>query len=143
MARPRYETAADRTRESKAAALFASHYKDLKVTKMEHGAFADFEIRKGVKLVGYMEVKTRRCPSTQYRTYHVSKMKLLTLQKTARKHGVRPVLLVQWSDKAGWIDVDTYLANATFTTGGRWDRNDPHDVEEMAEVNIKDYFRFL
>lgn len=142
MGRPRYETQADRNREAAVAERFASNYNQMVVTKLPKGHRADYLANSKGTDVAYIEIKTRTCNSTTYDTYHVSKDKLQSLQKIAEKDGLRALLLVQWRDKAGWIEVGNFLANATFKRGGRWDRNDPFDVEEMAEVDIS-LFKFI
>lgn len=142
MTRPRYETAADRKRESGVGKKFADAFVDMTVVKLEHGHRADFLAtdRNGKK--AYIEVKTRTCTSDHYPTYHVSSDKLRSLLRLAEKDGHDALLLVQWRDRLGYIPVKTFLSNATFKTGGRWDRGDEYDVEEMAEIPIR-YFKFI
>lgn len=142
MPRPRYETESDRRRESKVAERFASNFNDVTVEKMPHGDRADFLVMRNGKKSAYMEIKTRTCTSRQYATYHVSKDKLTSLAKQAQKDSIAALLLVQWRDRLGYISVKKFLDNASYRQGGRWDRNDPFDVEEMAEVDIN-LFTFL
>jgi len=142
MTRPQYETAADRTREGKVAAAFATAFKDVVVSKLPYGDRADFLLTQRGIDAAYIEIKTRTCTSKTYATYHVSKDKLEALRDKAAADSLAPVLVVQWKDRIGFINVNEYLAAATFKQGGRWDRNDPYDVEEMAEVAI-DKFQFL
>lgn len=140
--RPRYETAADRTREAGAMQRFVSAFQNVTAEKLSQGHRADFLAVDGNNRKAYVEVKTRTCTSGQYETYHVSHDKLKSLLALAEKDGYDAVLLVQWKDKTGYIPVKRYLANATFKQGGRWDRKDKFDVEEMAEVPIS-LFKFI
>ena len=141
MTRPRYETAEDRVREAEAAQKFADVML-LDVKKLEAGHRADFAVLDNGVEIGYLEVKTRTCNSTTYKTYHVSKDKLDALLALAKKENKRAALIVQWQDRAGFIGVGKFLSNATFKKGGRWDRGDKFDVEQMAEVDIN-LFQFL
>jgi hypothetical protein len=142
MTRPRYETAADRARELTVAEAFAKA-KSLDIRKMPHGHRADFELRREGNLIGYIEIKTRTCNSNTYGTYHISKDKLLALKSLGDRENTKVALVVRWKDRIGYITVKTVLDNASFKMGGRWDRGDKFDVEEMAEVDIRRYFKFL
>lgn len=136
MPRPQYETEADRVREAKAVKKFTDRYLDTTAEKLEYGASADYRVINEGRPVAYIEVKTRTCTSYQYKTYHISKAKLIALTRLGERDGLRPLLLVQWKDKTGVISVKKFLDNATYTRGGRYDRNDSFDIEEMAEVDI-------
>lgn len=142
MTRPRYETPEDRSRELVAATTLANHFTNTSIKKLPKNDRADFLLMADGVDVGYIEVKTRTCASTTYPTYHVSKDKLLALEAKAEKDGLRAMLLVSWVDRIGFIGVTRLLAEATFKQGGRWDRNDPADVEEMADIPINK-FKFL
>lgn len=140
--RPRYETEADRQREATVGQRFAAAFNDLTMEKLPHGHDADFLATDKNGKTALVEVKTRTCTSTTYPTYHVSKDKLSRLLRNAEKGGHDALLLVQWRDRLGYISVKTYLANATFKEGGRWDRGDKHDVEVMADIAIR-HFKFI
>ena len=142
MVRPIYETEADRKRESSAIEAFAKRYEGLTIEAMPRHHRADYKASKGDMVVAYIEVKTRTCSSKQYFTYHISKSKLDSLVRLAEGTNAIPVLLVQWTDRSGWIGVKNYLESATFKKGGRWDRGDALDVETMAEAPIN-LFKFL
>lgn len=139
MARPQYETAADREREARVIERITNRVTGSTATKLEYGACADYRLDVAGTPVAYVEVKTRTCSSKTYDTYHISHSKLKSLLSLARKDGVKPLLLVQWTNGAGIIGVDTYLREATLKSGGRRDRNDPYDIEEMAEVSISKF----
>lgn len=139
MVRPRYETQADLEREAAVIGALTRRITGAEAFKMEQGARADYRLVVNGSDVAYVEIKTRTCTSRTYATYHVSKDKLVSLRRLAEKNGVKPLLLVKWKDRIGVIGVDTYLDNATFAQGGRKDRNDPFDIEEMAEVRIEKF----
>lgn len=138
--RPRYETKADKEREALVAEKFARHFEDMSVEKLADQGRADYVAYQDGEPVGYIEIKVRTCQHNQYSTYFISKKKLLALQKLAGDK--KSAVVVQWTDRAGFIPVNLFLENATFRSGGRKDRNDPLDIEEMAEVDIS-LFRFL
>jgi hypothetical protein len=100
-------------------------------------------LRREGNLIGYIEIKTRTCNSNTYGTYHISKDKLLALKSLGDRENTKVALVVRWKDRIGYITVKTFLDNASFKMGGRWDRGDKFDVEEMAEVDIRRYFKFL
>lgn len=140
MTRVRYETAADRERELAAGERFAAAA-NATIVKLPDGACADFEVWRKGKHVGTIEIKTRTCASTDHTTYHVSKAKLKALKALAT-NSVMVALVVQWTDRCGYIGVSKFLANATYSQGGRTDRGDSFDVETMAAVPV-DLFTFL
>lgn len=140
MSRMRYETSADLDRELAAGEKFAAAQGST-VVKLPDDYPADFEVWRKGKHVGTIEIKTRTCSSTDHSTYHVSKSKLQALKAMATSN-VMVALVVQWTDRCGYIGVSKFLSNATFRQSGRTDRNDPSDVETMAAVPV-DMFTFL
>lgn len=142
MTRPRYETAADRSREARTIEKWASSFPSVTVTKLPHGHDADFLAVDSRGNEALVEVKTRTCNSDTYATYHVSADKLKRLQKNAGTSGRDALLVVEWRDRIGYIGVNKYLDNCTFKTGGRWDRGDKYDVETMADIEIS-HFIFI
>lgn len=140
--RPRYETAADRSRERRTIDKWVAAFNGVTVEKLAHHADADFLATDAKGKEAYVEVKTRTCTSTHYPTYHVSADKLRRLRKNAASAGRDAILVVEWRDRVGYINVNTFLDNAAFKEGGRWDRNDRHDVEIMAHVPIR-LFKFI
>lgn len=142
MVRPRYETARDRSREQRTADKFAAAFNDLTMEKLPHGHDADFLATDKNGKEALVEIKTRTCTSTTYPTYHISKDKLDRLIRNAAKDGRDALLVVEWRDRVGYVSVKRFLAASTFKKGGRWDRNDKHDVETMADAPIS-LFKFL
>lgn len=142
MTRPRYETEADRSREAKVAQKWAEAIGVSSLEKLPFGSDADFLAVNGVNREALVEIKTRTCESTTYPTYHVSADKLRRLDTAAVDSGRVAILVVQWRDRIGYIGVRKYLRNCSYKKGGRWDRNDKHDVEEMADIEIS-HFKFI
>lgn len=134
--RPIYETPTNRMNEHAAAVQFAaiSHCEFVRHDPL----FAwDYTFTREGKPVAFIEVKCRNVPSTKYARYMVSESKCVTLCNGAGLAGVAAVLLVQWTDCLGWLRIDG--VNWTTSTGGRWDRNDPLDVEPMAYFDIDQF----
>ena len=83
-----------------------------------------------------VEVKTRKNERNRYPTYMLSKNKYDTLCG-ATSHNMDALLAVQWTDQLGVIQLPT---EHIVSTGGRYDRNDPMDVEQVVlipTVNFK------
>lgn len=128
--RPRYETQADRDNEKaveKQIETWASC--TLKKTASQH--YLDWEAYRNGKLVALMEFKKRSNPRLQYPTYMVAKKKIDRGKIESAKAQVPFIFLVQWTDGLHYllIDDDTPM---TIGNGGRTDRNDRFDIEQMA-----------
>lgn len=136
MARRQYETEADRVREAGVIGRVTDKITGSTAEKLQYGSRADYRISVNGVPSAYVEIKTRTCTSKTYQTYHVSHDKLKALMAMAERDGLKPLLLVQWTDKVGVISVGKYLEHATFKRGGRTDRGDHFDIEQMAEVAI-------
>jgi hypothetical protein len=127
--RPKYESDADRSNQ---------HYV---LTKLEQ-AFGvpaerpteEFASYDGVFTLGgrkcAVEVKVRRNERARYPTYMLSKMKYDILCGFAAQ-GADALLAVQWTDQLGVIQLP---AEHKVSTGGRYDRNDPMDVEQVVLI---------
>lgn len=135
--RPKYESAGDRDNQysvlSKLERAFGSATAHLPT---EEYAFYD-----GVFTIGgrkcVVEVKVRKNERSRYPTYMLSKMKYDTLCSVTQQ-GADALLAVQWTDQLGVIQLPT---EHTISTGGRYDRNDPQDVEQVVLIPIKKFKR--
>ena len=96
---------------------------------------------RGDRLVALVEIKVRTCPSTRFSTYMISSQKVRSLEEAADQAGCCGVIVVAWTDRVGWIRVNEMAGLTTFK-GGRWDRGDPLDVEEVVYVEVS-RFRML
>jgi hypothetical protein len=65
----------------------------------------------------------------------ISKHKIDTLIATAESLKIMPILAVKWTDAQGWIDL-TKVAPIRTEVGGRIDRNDPKDQEQVYHYPI-------
>lgn len=97
----------------------------------------DYEMVREGLAVAIVEVKVRRCKMREYPTYMVSEAKALGLRDAAIERGIAGVLLVRWSDAAGWLRLDAgQTVKWTVGLGGRVDRGDPADIERVVLLPI-------
>jgi hypothetical protein len=94
-----------------------------------------FTFRDGRKCV--VEVKVRRNERRRYPTYMLSKMKYDKLYEFVRQDA-DALLAVQWTDELGVIQIP---AEHTVSTGGRYDRNDPMDIESVVLIPTSNFIR--
>jgi hypothetical protein len=134
--RPKYESEADRGNQNYVLSKLERAFGIPAERPTEEFAFYDgmftFNSRKCV-----VEVKVRKNERSRYPTYMLSKMKYNTLCD-AVEMGTDALLAVQWTDQLGVIQLP---AEHTVSTGGRYDRNDPKDVEEVVLIPIKKFKR--
>ena len=134
--RPKYESADDRSNQhyviSKLEVAFGARAQTPVEEYASYDGVFDFSSRPFV-----VEVKVRKNERNRYPTYMLSKMKYDTLCGMA-KHGTDALLAVQWTDQLGVIQLPT---RHTVSTGGRYDRNDPMDVEQVVLIPVKKFKR--
>lgn len=134
--RPIYERSPDRANQAEAVRLFCREYG---VSPHETPRLAgwDYEVRRDGRTVALVEVKCRTCVMHTYPTYMVSRAKVDALRSEARAQGVAPILLVRWTDAAGWVRLDRRTEEWSDAVGGRTDRADPMDTERVAHIPIR------
>ena len=131
--RPIYESEGDREREAQVAAMYAQ-VMGLEAHPMPRTAPFDYEMREHGRLVAIVEIK---CRTVQYDPYWISHSKMVTLHCEAHHRSVAGILLVRWPAMTGWLAVDRLDPESwTTVTAGRTDRNDPQDIERMAEFPL-------
>lgn len=134
--RPRYERPGDLKNERAVAEVLESRY-GFTATKVHEYSGYDFDFRGAdgsLKLRA--EMKCRNIPMGKHNTYIVSKMKYEKLVKLAESDGITTALVVRWTDAIGVIPVP--FAHKVIM-GGRYDRGDDMDWEEMVEFPIKNF----
>jgi hypothetical protein len=134
--RPKYESAVDRGNQNHVLGKLERAFGVRAHLPTEEYAFYDgvFDFG-GSKCV--VEVKVRRNERSRYPTYMLSKMKYDTLCSVTEQ-GADALLAVQWTDQLGVIQLP---AEHTVSTGGRYDRNDPRDVEQVVLIPVKKFKR--
>lgn len=128
--RPRYETQTDRDNELAVQKQIEAWAK-CELRKTGSQAFYDFTAHRDGLLVALMEFKKRSNPRRQYPTYMVAKKKIDRGIKLSKESKVPYIFFVQWTDGLHYlkIDEDTPMTSGT---GGRTDRGDAFDIEQMC-----------
>jgi hypothetical protein len=129
-----YERAADVLGERRVVERIERVWK-CSVEKLPIKNRLDGLLRRRNALVGYIEVKVRKCAREAYPTFMVSLDKWMYARQLAENSGGVPVFfVVEWTDGVYWIRQD----EATYTVGigGRSDRNDPLDTELCIHVPV-------
>lgn len=134
--RPKYESAADRGNQYHVLSKLEHAFGVGAHLPTEEYAFYDgvFNLG-GTKCV--VEVKVRKNERNRYPTYMLSKMKYDTLCNVTEQ-GADALLAVQWTDQLGVIQLPT---EHTVSTGGRYDRNDSRDIEQVVLIPVKKFKR--
>lgn len=137
MSRPRYERPEDVTNEFSAIGKFAALFPGATVTRLSDDGRGFAVLSKGREAKVVVEVKTRTNSVHKYPTFMISKSKYDALHEYA-KRGMFAGLLVQWADMLGFTPVP--VAHTT-STGGRYDRNDPKDIETVVLISTTEFER--
>lgn len=136
--RPIYETAADLTNEYEVRNCLAARWGS-RAEKLEplHPYDCAFYTKHGV-LWGYAEIK---CRNASYATYRVSLQKWRRMLEFSRRTGIPGCLVVRWPvDGVMKLMLTSVLPRPYgIVTGGRQDRGDPSDIEEMVEIPMADF----
>ncbi len=133
--RPRYETPQDVANEYSVIAKFSTLFPGAEVTRLSDEGHAFTVLSKKGRARVVVEVKTRRNTSVKYPTFMISKQKYDALCALNRR-GLHTGILVQWTDKLGFVPVP--VEHRT-TMGGRYDRNDNRDVETVVLIPVEKF----
>ena len=133
--RPRYETAQDVANEYAVIAKFSTLFPGAEVTRLSDEGHAFTVLSKNGRPKIAVEIKTRRNSSHRYPTFMISKQKYDALCRL-RGHDIVTGLLVQWTDRLGYVSVPV---EHTTTVGGRYDRGDARDVETVVLIDTKKF----
>ncbi len=133
--RPRYETQQDVANERAAVSKFSSLFPGAEVTRLSDEGHAFTVLSKDGHARIAVEVKTRRCASDQYPTFMLGKRKYDALCALSQR-GLRTGVLVQWTDRLGYVSVPV---EHRITVGGRYDRGDNQDVETVVLISTKKF----
>jgi len=99
----------------------------------------DYALLRHGKLVAWAEFKSRSFEQSTYGTYMISLMKLREGAALSRLTGKPFYLVVEWTDVVGWCQIPLTLENYFIGIGGRFDRNDPEDLEPVVHIPITDF----
>jgi hypothetical protein len=63
----------------------------------------------------------------------ISKKKIDSAKQLNRSTGLNTILVVKWTDELGYVSLNKDYPERQ---GGRYDRNDPADVETVVDIDI-------
>lgn len=142
MSRPIYCRAEDRQNEARALDAFVARLnRDAAAGKCQPACWSH---RPAGKLFPYdavlqrngldyalVEVKSRNGRPGMYGEWHIAKHKIDTCLSAAAREGLYFILIFAWDGKPFVLNVSKTPGRFPVHVGGRYDRNDAADVEEM------------
>ena len=134
MTRPIYETQENLSNEDRVAQTIA-RWSGVEIIKL--GPKYSFDralIQKG-EITGFMEIKCRTNPSTQYPDYLISAHKMFHALLWKDLLGMNVFLAVQWTDRLGYHEIDP-KNDYPCRLAGRTDRDDTQDLEPCLFIPI-------
>ncbi len=96
----------------------------------------DFYALRDGRLVGVLEVKSRRMPSTKYDTVFLNVRKWLSLQLAGAGLGCPALFVVKFDDKTKWINVQDVDASKVRVGGCNRVVKSKSDIEPVIYVPI-------
>lgn len=133
MSRPIYENAKNRQDEVWAQEKIET-WARCTLEKLPYKDHIDWKAYRNGDLVALIEFKRRTCTKNQYPTYMISSAKWRNGLSMSNTYGVPFILTVRWADGLYYLHVKDSVP-LTLASGGRWDRGDDLDVEEMVYVD--------
>jgi hypothetical protein len=135
--RPVYETAGDLTAEDRVSNSLAEAW-GFDLEKLPRLHTFDRALKRDGVLRGYVEIKNRK---KSYPTYLISLRKwrdMLMVSETAK---VPAALVVCWPVEGEMKTKVIRISNAKvgIVEGGRRDRDDPNDIEDMVEIPMSQF----
>lgn len=135
--RPIYETASDLSAEDGVSAALSKAW-GIEMEKLPDLHTFDRAVKQGGVLKAFVEIKNR---NKSYPTYLISLKKWRDMLRISDAAGVPAILAVCWpvngERKIKVIRVNG--AEFSVVQGGRKDRNDPRDMEDMVEIPISQF----
>ena len=132
MARPMYETEADRKKEQALADAFKQHGYDFYKLPIQYRL--DFVVFKDTKAKAFIEVKHRNVRLFQYDTAMISLSKVIQARLLTQHTGLPAYLLNVYKDNIARFD---FAGDYTLGKGGRFDRGDSQDADICAYFPIQ------
>lgn len=135
MTRPEYETEADRVAEREimehvARVVYGS---GINLCKLSKAYGLDYALATGRDVFAFFETKSRTLPFNYKDGYYIAAIKVMAAKRLRASFGLPCELAVRFSD--GIIRrVSFGLASTELILAGRWDRDDPNDIEPHAII---------
>lgn len=147
MNRPIYEKDDDRKREREVMEKFIRHLDSDGSSNESREAPRlypfDYEVNKEGEAWAIVEIKCRTNKMDFYPNYMISLEKMRVLREQAHMRNVIPILLVCWTDAAGYANANDAVGRGIRSYGGRYDRNDPMDHEAVIHIPLSLFKVFL
>ncbi len=139
--RKKYETAVDRKNENMVIELIKKTRPDFSFRKTSQLSLYDFDVFDvNGRQIGILEIKTRKHKFGTFNTLNISRKKIAGLIAVANAKRLNAFLCISWDDMVGALTLKKeMLISLESEKGGRVDRDDPHDIEQMLYVPIKDF----
>ena len=135
--RPKYETFEDLSKETIAIKKFISSFGEpVDFVKLPIQYKMDFCLIDNKTIKTFVEVKCRTNEKIAFSTYIISMSKVV-VARSYSDFGVNCILLVQWTDQMGWVDLSSKEWEAKI--GGRKDRGDWQDIEPVVHIPISEF----
>ena len=99
----------------------------------------DFQLIKPARGPAFAELKHRNNSLDHYPTFMISMKKVRAAERHKREFDAPSFMVIEFIDQIYWAP---FHAPYSIADGGRWDRNDPYDVESCAFFAIE-HFRLL
>jgi len=132
MARPMYETEADRKKEQALADAFKQHGYDFYKLPIQYRL--DFVVFKDNQAKAFIEVKHRNVKLFQYDRAMISLSKVIQARLLTQHTGLPAYLLNVYKDNIARFD---FAGDYTLGKGGRFDRGDSQDADICAYFPIQ------
>lgn len=132
---PIYETAADRQREQRAAALVSEVTGWHLFGTGTPDSFDFFAVDRDRYLRAVIEVKCRTNRHDKYPTYMIDAEKVERLRQIADLYGVPGLVVVSFTNGTAYFNVEA-VADIEPTRGGRYDRGDANDIDDVLQIPI-------
>lgn len=134
MSRPLYETKEDMDRETAVATELCRAWKCTS-RKFGKNYTLDYELLRDGEVVALCEIKCRFVSHNTYDTYMISVQKIKEAQKIADSRRLPAFIVVHYEDDIRFFHVN--MEPDWTEQGGRTDRGDPMDVEEVAHYKAE------
>lgn len=131
--RPTYESARNRQDETITASII-ERWAKCKLIKQPMQKYIDWIAYRNNQPVAHIEFKRRNNNRLQYPTYMVSANKWKNGRDMAHKDNIPFLLFIRWNDGLFYLKASDDIP-VTYGTGGRQDRNDAADIEQMVYIN--------
>lgn len=137
--RPVYESTVDRDEQSRALGHVCRAWRGVTAFEFPPLACADWMLHNSnSKTFALAELKGRTCARDSYATVILSKKKLDRALATADALRVSFILFVEWNEGMFWLRIAD-ASKFRVARGGRSDRDDPADIEDVYHIPVKDF----